>query len=303
MMNTSNIPYDWSEIETQLRDAIIAMASILQTFGPEDGGSTVENFLGLPVEMAGLEWMSEEEIEGVDPTRHAIYGHARAAWCYAYQQDGLGRFTAETAHELACGLLSGGYAMSDSQSEPTGLDDKNDFALRRVLETAVARWDWSVNGCELTVRQLSLLSNMAEATVRSSLSKEGFRLDPPNTSDKDKSAYTLSSSDARQWLMRRRGFIPNADETAGESESCETHEALSDLSIPFPVAVQMAFESVELSGADGLKVHEDWFDGLTKGKPVAPDLNALIALADALGAPRADFAARGVKYLLELQET
>ncbi len=298
-----SIPHDWSEIEVQVREAIIAMASILQNFGPQDNGATVTAFFGLPVEIAGRGWMSVEEIEGIDFTRHGLYRHARAAWCYAYQLEGWENFTVEYFHEIACGLLSGGYALTDSEGEPTGLDFRNDMPLRRVFETAYARWDWTKNGSDLTVRQLSLLSSMAEATVRSSLSKEGFKLEPPKTVNPDNSSHTLSANDAVQWLSRRRGFIQNAAGSSPERYRMAIRETLADLSIPFPTVVKRISDLAGLSEVNGPKVDRQWYAGLVDGRAVAPDLEALVALADAFDVPRADFAARGVRHLLELESS
>lgn len=302
MNKAKNIPHDWPEIEGQVREAIIAMASILQTFGPQDEGATVTAFLGQQVEIANREWMSPEEIESIDIVRHAIHGHARAAWCYAYQLDGWKDFTPEHWHEISCGLLGGGYALTDSEGEPTGLDFRNDLPLRRILETALARWNWTEHDSDLTVRELGLLSNMAETTVRSSLSKEGFRLEPPkNIGDESRSSYTLSANDALQWLGRRRGFIPNAIDPSPDRHRIAIREILADLSIPFPTAVKRTAELAGLSVTNGSGIDPEWYAGLVEGLAVVPDVNALVALAAALDLPRADFAARGVRHLLELE--
>ncbi len=168
MTEQTNIPYDWPEIEEQVREAINAMASILQTFGPQDDGAIVNAFLGQAVEIARRDLYEQRGDREHRYHRHAIYRHARAAWCYAYQLDGWDSFTDENNYEIDCGLLSGGYAQTDSDGEVTGLNFRNDLALRRVLETACARWGWTRYENDLSVRQLSLLSNMSETTVRSS---------------------------------------------------------------------------------------------------------------------------------------
>jgi hypothetical protein len=303
MNKATNIPHDWSKIEGQVREAIIAMASILQAFGPQDEGATVTAFLGQPIEIVGQEWMSPEEIGSIDITRHALHDHARVAWCYAYQIEGWEKFTVEHLHEISCGLLYGGYALTDREAEPTGLNLKNDLPLRRVFETALARWNWTHDNSDLTVRELGLLSNMAETTVRSSLSKEGFRLEPPQSADKDKdkSSYTLSANEALQWLSHRRGFIPNATDPSPDRHRIVIRETLADLSIPFPTAVKRAAELSDLSDTNGSGIDPEWYAGLVEGLAVVPDIDALVALAAALDVPRADFAARGVRHLLELK--
>lgn len=298
MNKPTNISHDWPEIEAQVREAIIAMATILRHFGPEDDGAFVNTFLGQTVEIAGKNHMSTEEIDSIDISRHGLYRHARAAWCYAYQVDGWEDFTSEDGYEIACGLLSGGYAMTDSEGEPTGLDFRHDSPLRRVLEMGEARWFWNYVDSDLTVRQLSLLSNMAETTVRSSLSKEGFKLEPTTT---DKSSYRLSANDALQWLSKRRGFIPNAAGPSPDRQRKAACETLADPSIPFPIALKRAAELIGLPDLSEAGLDSDWYAGLAEGRKVAPDVEALVALADALDVPCADFAARGVRHLLELE--
>lgn len=303
MNNATNIQHDWPEIEAQVRDAIIAMASILSAYGPQDDGMTVTAFLGQPVEIDQRNLMSQEDVESIDITRHELHRQARRAWCYAYQRDGWEKFQSEDVYEIGCGLMHGGYAMTDSDAEPTGLDYKNDLPLRRVFETAIARWTWAEEGSDLTVRELALLSNMAETTVRSSLSKEGFRLAQPESKDKDRSSYTLSANDALQWLSRRRGFIPNASGPSPDRTHIAIRDTLADLAIPFPTAVKRSAELAGLSGMDGSGVNPEWYAGLLDGRPVIPDVKSLVALADVFDVPRADFAARGVRHLLELAES
>lgn len=300
MSKAANIPYDWPEIEAQVRNTIIAMASILQNFGPRDNQATVDAFLGTHVETVGRYWMSTEEFEGIDITRHGLYEHTRAAWCYAYQLDGWESFTIEHYHEIACGLLHGGYALTDSENEPTGLDSINDMPLRRVLETACARRLLGDDDAGLTVRQLALLSNMAEATVRSSLSKEGFRMGAPDDNEEDKFS-SLPSHDARLWLSRRRGFIPNAAGSAPDRHHVAMRDTLADLSIPFPTAVKRIAELAGGSKIIEARIDPQWYAALVEGRAVAIDVAALVALADTFEVPRADFAARGVRHLLELE--
>ncbi|SFG96738.1 hypothetical protein SAMN04488020_105157 [Palleronia marisminoris] len=295
------LPHDWPEVEEQVREAIIAMASILEMFGPDDDhGATVVAFLGQSVDIHGNNEASRAEIASVDITRHGLYRFARLAWCYAYQVDEWQDFSVEVLHETSCGLLTGGYALTDRESEPTGLNPLNDLALRRVIETANARWYLTEENSDLTVRQLGLLTNMADTTVRSSLSKEGFRLEPSHTKDDDKSAYTLPYKDALLWLSRRRGFIPNAAAPSPDRYRAAIHETLADRSVPFPTVLRRMAEMPGAPNAGEINVAPKWYEGLVGGRAVAPDVEALVTVADAYDAPRAVFAARGVEHLLEL---
>jgi hypothetical protein len=301
MSDAHNIPYTWTEIEDQVREAIIAMASILSHFGPH-GDAVVKAFLGKRVEIPELGYMTAEEIAEIDITRHYLYKIARKSWCYAYQSDGWEDFGYEDWHEMSCGLLNGGYALNDCVGEPTGLDWRNEMPLRRVLETAAARWNWTHDDQDLTVRELALLSNMAESTVRSTLSKEGYKLGRGSSDDDDKVRHSLSSSEALQWLSRRRGFIPNATQPSPDRQRIAMQETLNDKSIPFSTAVKRMVQLAGIVAGDKTGVEADWFSGLIEGHCVKPDLDALIALADALNVSRPAFASRGIEHLLAISE-
>ena len=301
MSRAGQMPYTWAEIEEQVRISIVRMASNLSTFGPQDGDQTVTAFLGMEVEIPGEQEMSEEEIAAIDLGRHGLHRMAKASYHYAYQLDGREDYTAEMAYEAA-GLLGGAYAFCDFHGEPTGIDPRNDMALRRVIETAKVRWNMTHEDHDITVRGLSLLTGMAEPTVRSTLSKEGFRLRPGIGRDKeDKASYTLPSHEAQQWLGRRRSYIPNRDDPSPERTLLAVRDALADRDVPFPTALARAAElsNLDLPGAPGVDL--DWYRTLVEGGAASPDVAALSALADALGAPRALVAGRGVEHILGLE--
>lgn len=301
MSRVGQVPYTWAEIEDQVRTVIVRMASNLSMYGPQDGGVTVAAFLGMEVQIPEKDWMSAEEVAAIDLERHGLHRLARASYDYAFQLDGWEAYTPEMAYE-AGGLLEGAYPYIDFHGEPTGLDPRNDMALRRVVETAMTRWNVTHEDWDITVRGLSLLAGMAEPTVRSTLSKEGFKLRPGRTEDDtDKASYVLSCLEAKQWLGRRRGFIPNRDVPSPERTRLAVRDALADRNVPFPIALTRAAElsDVDLLGANG--VEPDWYQALVDGRAATPDVAALSALADALGAPRALVAGRGVEHLLGLE--
>ena len=301
MTKPQNVPYEWLEVETEVRETIIAMASILQTFGP-DNEDTVVAFLGQEIDLHADRRARDEEVAGIDIARHGLYSIARRAYLYAYQLEGWEDFTVEDLHESSCGLLHGGYCLTDSEAEPTGLSPTADAPLRRILETAVARWNWTHEDSDLTIRELALLSNMVEQTVRSTLSKEGFKLMRPSRNDDNKSSYTLSCSESLQWLSRRRGFIPNATALSTERHKIAISETLADRSVPFPIAVKRMAELAGVGKEIETNVEQDWYVGLIEGRAVLPDVKALVALAHALDVPRSAFASRGVEHLLEIAD-
>jgi hypothetical protein len=197
MSKDKRIPYTWQEIEDQIRESIIAQASMIGTFGPQDNYTDViSSFLGTNVEICAAGDITDEEEARIDSTRHRLYYYAHEAYNFAYQIDD--RFCTSEAYDIDCGLLNG-YAQTDNHGTPAPLCTRNDFPLRRVFQTYLARKNLQ-NGESLTIRELSLLSNMGEPTVRSSISKEGFQLESEPNTKEDKSRVRLSAEDAYVWL-------------------------------------------------------------------------------------------------------
>jgi hypothetical protein len=303
MSKPATVPHAWPEIENSVREAVIAMASILGHFGPDDGGATVAAFLGREVGIPDPQHMDEQEKASIDITRHFIHGHVRRAYAYAYQLDGWEDASPEDVYEISCGLLSG-YAQTDLHGEPTALNDLNDPPLRRVLETFLARWSWAEEGSDLTVRQLALLANMTDATVRSSLSKEGLKLSTPDDDSGTLARNTLAAGDAQQWLARRRGFIPNRRGMTPELQRSAAEAVLDDRQTPFPDAlrhiVSVSGQTIEeIAARSGTEA--DWVTKLLDGTPVEPDVGLLKRMADALGAPRAAFVGKAVGHLISVE--
>lgn len=303
MSKLAPVPHAWPEIENSIREAVIAMASILSHFGPDDGGATVAAFLGREVEIPDPQCLDEQEKASIDITRHHIHGHVQRAYAYAYQLDGWEKASPEDVYEINCGLLSG-YAQTDLHGEPTGLNDLNDLPLRRVLETFLARWSWAEEGSDLTVRQLALLANMTDATVRSSLSKEGLKLSTPDDDSDGPARNTLAAGDAQQWLSRRRGFIPNRRGMTPELQRNAAEAVLDDPQTSFQDALR---HIVTISGQTIAEVtarsgaQSDWVARFLEGMPVEPDVDQLKRMADALGAPRAAFVGKAITYLISAE--
>lgn len=304
-MSTNNhIPYTWAEIEDQLRVAIMCQASILDYTGPKTSGFAQQYLGGDP----------SEEIENLGGTaikieQYGLYDYARAAYAYAYQLDGLEMASDETHYELACGVLNG-FPQTDLHGEPSPFCKLNDFPLRRMFETFLARWelyefeDWS----GVSVRALSLLSNMTVPAVRTSLSKEGFKLEfaaREGTRRDDDKALTLNPKDALSWLSRRRGFTANRNAETRDVASVAT-EIFANPDLSFDTALQRAMTVLRVDAnalADVTQRTAQWVETLRKGGSAEIDVVALRAMARALNAPEPEFVARAVKHLIGLDLT
>ena len=189
-----------------------------------------------------------------------------------------------------------------------------------MLDTFDARHDLKERR-PLTVEQLALLANMSAATVRTSLNKEGLRLMEPSSagdgSDPDISetlasrprGYArpmprrnlLGNPEARDWLSRRRSFIPNKQAGTGVDWKAAARNAFAEPVGNFPAVLKRI---VKLSGiatseiATATQKNETWVEGLIGGSPVEIDVAALVRFAELLEVPPPRFASDAVAHLL-----
>lgn len=306
MSKTGEVPYTWEEMEAQIKDAIICQASILETYGPWTDGRLVSEFLGVPLEE--LEYKGAHEFTEIDLQRHSLYHQVRYAYLYAYQLDGWWDCSVEVWHEVS-GMLQG-YPQTDMHGELSPFSLLHDFPLRRMLETFFARYTLfgvdSIGG-DMTIRELSLLSNMTVPAVRTSLSKEGFKLERVPTTQKDRpddKAFRLNEADAREWLSRRRGFIPQRKWPEEENAQQKLADLLSDESVQFNTRIGLATKLLDLDiskFAERAGVDNGWLSTLIQGDMVQPDLSALRGMARTFGQPEPEFVASGIRYILSLE--
>ena len=161
----------------------------------------------------------------------------------------------------------------------------------------------------LNIHQLSLLANMTVPAVRTSLSKEGFKLEKVNQKPEDKhdpKTFLLNASSAKAWLTRRRGFIPQrpTGETRDKSEMASI--VLGEDDIDFPAKVASLISLTELKTdqiASEAGVDREWLKNLLGGKPTKLDIDALRSLAKALSVPLPDFIGMAVRHILSLETT
>lgn len=306
MSKTGEIPYTWKQMEEQIKEAILCQASILAEFGP--GLDLVADFLGIDHEE--FRRMDFSHIEDIDIQRHDMHYHCKIAYDYAYQLRSFRHKDAFEAWHAVSGMLCG-FPQSDADGEPSPLDLNNDFPLRRMLDTFVARiqmFDREFSdGYTPTIRELSLLANMTVPAVRTSLSKEGFRLEKSTVrtrGNQEEASFKLNHDDAKLWLSRRRGFIPQRSADPDEQVRQAAKDLLADPAVSLPDAATriMALRELDVeSVATSFGIDRAWLTGLLAKETVKPDINAFRLLAQALDVPMPAFVAAGVRYVLELE--
>jgi len=310
MTTQNNAPFTWQEIENQVRTAILRQLNSLAHFGPQED-DVARIFAGMDPDLLDPSLSDDAASNAatkLQVERHGIHSIAQQAYDYAYQTDHWFLATSETYH-LACALLDGAYALADTDGELSPLAKLNDPPLRRMLETFVARWKLSneKHHYGLTVRELALLSNMTVPAVRTSLSKEGFKLEANNRADATKDENgVLSEEDALVWLARRRGFVPTRTDappnSSGVTTAAAIHQWLETLS--FAAALQRilaASETKASSLAAELNLNLAWLESLAAGKAVALDIDALRKLSRHLGAEEAAFVSKAVHHLINAE--
>lgn len=313
MSKSHQAPYTWEEIEDQVRRAILCQYTIINELGPRSD-ELLRLFLGIDQEaldeadVVGSA-VKEELLRTIPLDRHNLHALARNAYCYAYQLEGSDRATYEDHYMVDCGVLPG-YPQSDMDGEPSPLSSLHDFPLRRVFETFLARWNLynPEYGGGLSVRELALLSNMTVPAVRTSLSKEGIKLDlagargEGNRRDDDRSA-TLNVRDALRWLEGRRGFVPNRGPRR-ESSATAIAELFADHEVAFDQALRKAFAALGTDTAlvaGSALISPSWLSALAEGRPAKIEIEALRSLARTLQVPEADFVAHGVRHLISIE--
>jgi hypothetical protein len=306
MSKASKVPFAWSEIEAEIRECILGQASIIANFGTGDR-ALVASFLGLEVDDGYIDPTdpNDERLASIDLSRHLMFGMVERAYAFAYQLDGCDEATTEDYHDIACGLLNG-YAQSDSQGAMNSLNEGSERGLRPVLETFLARWGWTHDGVGLTIRGLALLANMSEQTVRSSLSKEGFRMELNERDEKDP-RNELAPGQAMQWLSKRRSFIPNRGGVEPALRRAVVHDFVREGYFdPLPAVLTQILDAIDMSVEQLIEranVPAPWLRDLIAGKVVTIDIEAFKNLADALDAHRSSFVGLATRHLIEIAES
>lgn len=325
---SDKLPISRDQLEDDLRQMTAVMAGIVGALFhfPKDKR---DQFLGVKIDediwTPGFytDGLDDAQISKIIIDQHPFVIIVRDAYDYAYQVEGARDIDLETLwYEVA--PVRDQLPSQDINGLPTPMN-YTDGRIRRVLDTFEARYDLN-SGAALTVEQLALLANMAPATVRTSLSKEGFRLlepdvsgpndlvfdpaadwgtVPPRRPNKKPKRNELSNPDAVDWLSRRRGFIPNKQAGTGLDWKTAARNAFAEDITNFPAVLKRivnlaGMETREISAA--ITRDTNWVEGLIGGKRVEIDVEALVRFADLLQVPPARFASQAVAHLLEVEQ-
>ncbi|PWE30280.1 hypothetical protein C4N9_06210 [Pararhodobacter marinus] len=313
MSKAGEIPYTWKQIEDQVREAILCQASILETFGPWQDQNLVADYLCLDRDSFRGRSVEDVRSEELDISEHQMLILVKAAYNYAYQLDGASRKIDSEWHDV--GALMEGFPQTDANGEPSPFCMLNDFPLRRMLETFYARFalydsdEFEYIEYQPSIRELSLLANMTVPAVRTSLSKEGFKLEKVqriSRGNQEEASFRLNTADARLWLSRRRGFIPQRSQDLVAQMAQIISMLLTDKSASFPELLSRLLDLRQIKSED-LASEADldpaWLSDLTTGAEAAPDIEALRRLANALELPEPEFAAAAVSHLVSMMRT
>lgn len=307
MSKAGEIPYSWKQIEDQVREAILCQASILEAFGPSwHDGRLVAEYLGLDLETYQEFTLEEISQKGLDISRHRIFDLAKLAYDYAYQLDGAQSDLASEWHDVD-GMLQG-FPRTDAMGEPSPFNPLSEEPLRRMLETFFARFGlFGADGASPidmapSVRELALLANMTVPAVRTSLSKEGFKLEKVYDRQDD-TAFKLNVEDAKRWLSRRRGFIPQRSADTATQISEITSQLLTDKAANFADLLSRLLDLREISAeqlAAQIDVDQGQLSALLAGESAKLDIDALCRLARALDLSAPEFTAAAVRHLVAM---
>lgn len=206
-----------------------------------------------------------------------------------------------------------GFPQTDAAGEPSPFCTLNDFPLRRVLETFFVRFSLfdervSFMDCRPNIRELALLANMTVPATRTSLSKEGFKLEKVQTTtraNREDAAFRLNAEDAKLWLSRRRGFIPQRSGDHSTQIAEVTTQLMTDKAANFSDLLSRLLELREFDTAQltsEAKLDPGWLSSLLAGERTSPDVEALRRLARALELAEPDFTAAAVRHLVAVAE-
>jgi hypothetical protein len=227
-MMIATAPYSWKQIEIQVRSVVTRQAELFQEFNADS--ELIVNFNGLTGSVA-IAAPTPFRIYAADISKSAFYRNCEIAYKYAYQveyfceEEILG--TAEAISKLLCPAQKRNRYRFGSASLIL-----NESALRKVLETFILRYrTFSTKPKKdfvLSINQLSLLANMKSRSVRTSLRRENM---VPKLSEHAganshwESCDQLGVHEAKQWLARRRTFIPQLATSSAEPKKHCHHDS------------------------------------------------------------------------------
>lgn len=212
-IETFRLPFLVDDVLDELRWLIWNTASQVALLGR---GNLAEAMIAPDAEF-GMNETAEAHLAQIDLATFDITRTVKDAYDFAFQVNDPSRFSGDDWGDLMS--LVNGSVRSAWAGEISPVCQEGS-KLRRVADMVQGRVALLL-GDALSIRQLSLLANMIEPAVRSSLSAEGIRTEGRPAS--------LPAATALTWLRGRRGFVPTAygraaqhlgtDETALQAKS------------------------------------------------------------------------------------
>jgi len=271
-----------SEAMDDLREVLLGIACQIIVSSGDEG--LAETYLGIGLEdfsTGSMPGNFRELLEGIDLDRFGITVQIKTACAFALQMGTAAErtdFSEDDWGDLEAFLSGAPHTSFGGEMTPLA---KEDGALRRTLEMTMARMKL-LHGSGLTIRELSLLADIGETAVRTSLSADGIKTEGKPA--------RVSAEVAEPWLLRRRGFVPTLVLE-------ESSEALSPLALEVnSLTAERGVSMDELASMAG--VDRDWLGGLVSGEAVPYDVGGLCRMATALGVDPAGFAGRAVEELI-----
>jgi hypothetical protein len=287
-MGNSMVPFTKDEMEAELREIYAAQASHIAHVGNNEAANI---FLGFEWEFSPWEDTLDEVASKIDLTRFKATEYMSVAYDYAFQ---VGHFRAydECVHMDVIGFDCGVPAYASCGIGPA-YRHRPDSKCRHVVDMAMARWylDGNEDVSALSIRQLAVLAGMKEGAVRNSLSSEKIKTEG--------SPASVSMEIAREWLKKRKGFIPSI------FEDCSKEQWQADARIllagDFVTAMENILARLQLKpeeAANKADVPLEYFVSLLGGKHGSDNISNLQRVAVALDLDAPQFVGRAIEVAL-----
>lgn len=218
MENMEKLAYHqwpWEEVVSDIKTTILGLASLINVFKPGIAGDlfNLPNIEDRTDLMYNYDGVDVDDIE-----TYEIYHKAKEAYDFAYQKRYFSEEDDDEERDYFYGKMGifleicRALPNYDPEASSTPICRKH-TPLNVLYRTLGARIKLH-SGEDLDIEGLSVLAGMNPMSVRSSISRDGYKLKPLSLEPlsleprENKSLYVLSNEDALNWLSRRRLFIP-----------------------------------------------------------------------------------------------
>ena len=274
-------PFNKDAMMAELRRAMLVQANQIAHAGSR---TFAEAFIGFET-INPIYPYCEDDPAKVDLERFAATGYLDVSYDYAFQVGRYWDFGDEAGQNVNEFIAGANGQASNGDRSPLADPDS---LCRCAADAAIGRWKLD-NGHNLTVRELALLSQMKEAAVRNSLSKDRIAVEKGEISD----------ANAVAWLEQRRDFIATRTAEAQQTRWMMTSrwkldcsdfgKLFGDLLHGYPIAADELARKANVSPG--------FVKMLLAGRPER-DLDALLRVGAALDLDAPQFAGAAVQATL-----